>query len=165
MVTKENKMNASEKLKVDFFQKTKSENVRPLTNRNRSNIITKLRHMIQMQWYWLEKWLYFKSPWSWTNSWWTKRYLKNESIPHKKEICKASHGTRRATSGKMKVVAKKVDTTAGNISCLNFNGTLLSHSSNYDKFILSPSYGTRGATPEEVKVSITVINTPISSSS
>ena len=44
-----------------------------------------------MQWHWLEKWLYFRSAWSWPNSWWTKRYLKTESIPDKEEICKAEN--------------------------------------------------------------------------
>ena len=43
-----------------------------------------------------------------------------------------SQGTRRATPEEVKVVTKEVDTSAGNLSCLEFDGTLSSHSNNLE---------------------------------
>ena len=105
-------------------------------------------------WYWLKKWLDFRSPWSWTNSWWIKRYLKNGSIPHKKKICKASYVTRGATTKKVKVT-----TSAGHLSSLNFDRTfdetLLSHSERKNGFPQSTDTGSskKSAVTEKVATS------------
>ena len=55
-------------------------------------------YLIQVQWHWLEKWLYFMNKWSWQNSWWTTRYLKTESIPNKEELHKAEEAATAASS-------------------------------------------------------------------
>ena len=82
-------------------------------------------------WYWLKKWLDFRSPWSWTNSWWIKHYLRN-GFPQSTDT----------GSSKKSAVAEKVATGAGHLSSLNFdgtsdgtfNGTLLSHSKRKNGF-------------------------------
>ena len=85
-------------------------------------------------WYWLKKWLDFRSPWSWTNSWWIKRYLNN-SFPQSTDT----------GSSKKCAVTEKVATTAGNLSSLDFdgtfNGTLLSHSKRKNGFPQSTDTG------------------------
>jgi hypothetical protein len=51
-------------------------------------MIQKICHLIQGQWHWFKKWLYFESAWSWTNSWWNKQYQKTKSNHNKKETRK-----------------------------------------------------------------------------
>ena len=60
--------------------------------------MTKLRYLIQVQWHWLEKWLYFRNTWSWPNSWWIKRCLKTESIPDEEEFHNAGKDATAASS-------------------------------------------------------------------
>ena len=85
-------------------------------------------------WYWLKKWLDFRSPWSWTNSWWIKRYLNN-SFPQSTDT----------GSSKKCAVTEKVATTAGNLSSLDFDGTfnetLLSHPERNNGFPQSTDTG------------------------